>query len=243
MTLKSDIEAGHGKRMAGAFFGRKKTNPLKRSQIRLFETLFPRLNLDISKPAPADIHQLFDMKVDKVVLEIGFGGGEHLVERAKEQPNTGFIGCEPFINGMGKVLSAISDNQLENIRVFDEDATWLLDWLPANSIDLIYLLYPDPWPKKRHWKRRFVNPANLNRFSKVLKAGCEFRFASDIEHYVNWTLRHCARSGILEWQARSCDDWIKPWEGWQSTRYERKAFREGRTPAYLTFDNLGKLKA
>lgn len=221
--------------MAGAFYGRRKTKPLKRSQVVLFDELLPRLRLDLSEPSPFELGDLFFHDVNRIVLEIGFGGGEHMVQRASEQREDGFIGCEPFINGMGKALSLIDEYQLNNIRLYDEDATWLLDWLPENSINMIYLLYPDPWPKKRHWKRRFASAANLERFVRVLKAGGEFRFASDIDHYVNWTLNLCHENDGLEWQAQSSKDWATPWQGWKSTRYENKAIREGRIPAYLTF--------
>ncbi len=222
-------------RRAGAFFGRRKTKPLKHAQTKLFEKLLPRLKLDLSEPAPENLQELFNCNVNRIILEIGFGGGEHLVQRCGEQGETGFIGCEPFINGMGKALSAIDKNKVANIRLFDEDATWLLDWLPADSIDIIYLLYPDPWPKKRHWKRRFVNSDNLERFARVLKSDGEFRFASDIAHYVNWALNHIHHNNAFVWPARNSKHWITPWSGWKSTRYEKKAIREGRDPAYLTF--------
>lgn len=229
----------HGRqRRAGAFYGRRKAKPLKHSQSVLFENLLPLLKLDLSEPAPENLQELFESNVNKIVLEIGFGGGEHLVQRCGEQPETGFIGCEPFINGMGMALSAIDRNQVANIRLFDEDATWLLDWLPADSIDIVYLLYPDPWPKKRHWKRRFVNADNLDRFARVLKIGGEFRFASDIAHYVNWAINHAHRNKAFVWPAQNRKDWITPWTGWKSTRYENKAIREGRDPAYLTFVRL-----
>ena len=116
------------------------------------------------------------------------------------------------------------------------DATQLLDWLPDASIARIDLLYPpDPWPKKKHWKRRFVNPANLDRFARVLRPGGQFRFASDIDHYVTWTLLECRRHAAFEWMARSAVDWTRAYDGWQGTRYEAKALREGREPAYLAF--------
>src|SRR5690606_14394769 len=111
----------------------------------------------------------------------------------------------------------------------------LLDWLPARSLDSIDLLYPDPWPKKRHWKRRFVSPENLDRFARVLKPGGSFRFASDIDSYVNWTLLHLRDHDAFEWQASSAKDWRNPYPGWPGTRYEAKAIREGRQAAYLTF--------
>ncbi|RUW28486.1 tRNA (guanine(46)-N(7))-methyltransferase TrmB, partial [Mesorhizobium sp. M1E.F.Ca.ET.041.01.1.1] len=177
----------------------------------------------------------FKAKVSALQLEIGFGGGEHLLHRATEAPATGFIGVEPFVNGMAKMMTALGKAPLANLRVYDDDATRLLDWLPPASLDGIDLLYPDPWPKKKHWKRRFVSPANLDRFARVLKAGGRFRFASDIDSYVNWTLLACRANGNFAWQANEAADWHTPYEGWPGTRYEAKAIREGRRPAYLTF--------
>jgi len=222
-------------RRAGAFFGRRKAKALKHSQIVLFESLLPRLRLDLSEPAPENLDQLFEIDVEKIILEIGFGGGEHLVQRCVEQSDSGFIGCEPFINGMGMALTEIDSRNISNIRLFDEDATRLLDWLPSNSIDIIYLLYPDPWPKKRHWKRRFVNSDNLLRFARILKSGGEFRFASDIAHYVDWTVDLVDRNLDFHRSAEKISDCIEPWQGWKSTRYEKKAIREGRSSTYLTF--------
>ena len=184
---------------------------------------------------PADLKSVFKKDVSALQLEIGFGGGEHLLHRATESPATGFIGVEPFVNGMAKMMMALAKAPLANLRVYDDDATRLLDWLPPTSLDGIDLLYPDPWPKKKHWKRRFVGPANLGRFARVLKPGGRFRFASDIDSYVNWTLLACRNHGDFEWQAREATDWHRPYEGWPGTRYEAKAIREGRRPAYLTF--------
>jgi tRNA (guanine-N7-)-methyltransferase len=125
-------------------------------------------------------------------------------------PETGFIGVEPFVNGMAKMMMAVQATRLANLRVHDDDATRLLDWLPPASLDGIDLLYPDPWPKKKHWKRRFVSPVNLDRFARVLKPGSKFRFASDIDTYVNWTLLHCRAHGAFAWQARNAADWHRP---------------------------------
>jgi len=235
MNSRSGNNSSHPIRVAGAFFGRRKTRRLKPSQELLIKELLPQLKLDISQPVPADLGQLFGRTPEKIVLEIGFGSGEHLIQRAGERPDNAFLGCEPFINGLGSALSSINHNNLTNIRLYDEDATGLLDWLPDASIDLVYLLYPDPWPKKRHWKRRFVNMENLERIARILKPASEFRFSSDIDHYVNWTLIRCRNCGLFDWQANSTRDWKTPWTGWKSTRYEKKALREGRTPAYLTF--------
>jgi len=136
---------------------------------------------------------------------------------------------------MAKLLAEVEARGLRNIRLYDDDATALLDWLPVACLDQIDLLYPDPWPKKKHWKRRFVSQANLARFHRVLKPGGLFCFASDIDTYVNWTLIHCHDHGGFEWTARNAADWKTPFAGWPGTRYEAKARREGRGSAYLTF--------
>ena len=222
----------------GAFFGRRKGKALRAAQAGRLANLLPRLALDPQGPAPAHASDLFPSPVSDVTLEIGFGGGEHLVHRAGEAPGTGFIGVEPFVNGMAKALTAIEGRGLENIRLYDDDAIDLLDWLPEGSIDRAYLLYPDPWPKKRHWKRRFVGPENLDRLARVLKPGTEFRFASDIDTYVDWTLRHLRAHPCFEWTGECAADWREPWTGWPGTRYEAKALREGRRGYYLTFRRI-----
>ncbi|SSC65576.1 tRNA (guanosine(46)-N7)-methyltransferase TrmB [Ciceribacter selenitireducens] len=228
-------EAERRTRSTEAFFGRRKGKPLRDQQVERMETLLPALKIDLASPAPVDIKSLFPFAVEKVRLEIGFGGGEHLVHRARTNPETGFIGVEPFVNSMAKLLAVVEAEGLNNIRVHDDDATQLLDWLPDGSIDQIDLLYPDPWPKKKHWKRRFVSQVNLERFHRVLKPGGLFCFASDIDTYLNWTLQHCSRHGGFQWTARNAADWRTPFSGWPGTRYEAKAKREGRASAYLTF--------
>ncbi|KAB2656966.1 tRNA (guanosine(46)-N7)-methyltransferase TrmB [Brucella tritici] len=228
-------EESHPLRGAGNFFGRRHGKPLRNHQKNLFEDLLPRLKIDVEKSAPQDLCTLFEAKVDAVRLEIGFGGGEHLHHETGRYPQTGFIGVEPFVNGMAKMLAALDGEPRSNLRLYDEDATAVLDWLPDASLSGIDLFYPDPWHKRRHWKRRFVSDANLDRFARVLKPGAKFRFASDIEHYVNWTLQHCRRHPAFDWQAEGSSDWNDAYEGWPGTRYEAKAFREGRRAAYLTF--------
>ncbi len=227
------IESGRPDR--GALYGRRKGKPLRAGQSARLETLFPKLKLDLSQPAPADVAALFSGRVEAVRIEIGFGGGEHLVAEAQRYPDLGFIGVEPFLNGMAKALVAIDELGLTNIRLYDNDAAHVLDWLPLASLVRADLLYPDPWPKKRQWKRRFVSDANLARLTRVIRPGGEFRFASDIDTYVDWTLQHTRRSRDLSWTAERADDWRLPWPNWQSTRYEQKAIREGRIPAYLIF--------
>lgn len=225
----------HPTRATEAFFGRRKGKQLRERQAEHLASLLPALKLDLQRQAPADIRELYPVPVGEVRLEIGFGGGEHLVHRAVESPATGFIGVEPFVNSMAKLLARVDELELKNIRLFDDDATQVLDWLPEGSLDRIDLLYPDPWPKRKHWKRRFVSQVNLQRFHRVLKPGGLFQFASDIDTYVNWTLIHCRDHGGFEWTAEQSSDWLTPFAGWPGTRYEAKARREGRSSAYLTF--------
>jgi tRNA (guanine-N7-)-methyltransferase len=222
-------------RASEAFFGRRRGKTIRPAQSVALESGLARYGLDLSGAAPIDVRRLFNTPVGAVRLEIGFGGGEHLLYRASSAPDSGFIGAEPFVNGMAKMMMALEREPLANIKVFDEDATRLLDWLPTASLDGIDLLYPDPWPKKKHWKRRFVSKVNLDRFARVLKQGAQFRFASDIGTYVNWTLLHCRAHAAFEWQAARAADWRQPYEGWPGTRYEAKAILEGRPPAYLIF--------
>ncbi len=229
------IDETHPVRAAGNFFGRRHGKPLRTHQSDLFEGLLPRLKLDLETPAPEDLCSLFRAPAEAVRMEIGFGGGEHLFHETDRYSNVGFIGVEPFINGMAKMLAALDREPRENLRLDDEDATAVLDWLPDASLAGVDLFYPDPWHKRRHWKRRFVSDANLDRFARVLKPGGKFRFASDIEHYVNWTLQHCRRHDAFDWQAEGPSDWNDAYDGWPGTRYEAKAFREGRRAAYLTF--------
>ncbi len=158
-------------RASEAFFGRRRGKSLRPNQAAALEKALPLYLLDLEQPAPADLRTLFDAPVDEVRLEIGFGGGEHLLHEAARLPDTGFIGVEPFVNGMAKLVAALDAAPRDNLRLYDDDATRLLDWLPAASLSGIDLLYPDPWPKKKHWKRRFVGASNLDRFARVLKPG------------------------------------------------------------------------
>ena len=219
----------------GAFFGRRKGPPLRARQAGLLKTLLPRLALKLDAPTPDNLATLFPVPVDEVRLEIGFGGAEHLIAQAQANPRSGFIGAEPFLNGMAKALMAIDETKLTNIRLHYADATQLIDWLPAGSLARIDLLYPDPWPKRRHWKRRFVNDESVAKFARILRSGGAFHFASDWANYADWTLRRFLRSGDFTWTAECADDWRKPWPGFLQTRYESKAIREERMPCYLVF--------
>ena len=186
-----------------------------------------------------DLADLFDPRADEIRLEIGFGGGEHLIAEACAFANVAFIGCEPYVNGMAKILTQIEARNIGNVRLFAGDATELLAWLPPHSLSRIDMMYPDPWPKRRHWKRRFVQDATVNAMARVLKPDGEFRFVSDIDDYCAWTLAHLARSPDFVWTAERADDWRLPWADYTMTRYGRKAEREGRNAAYLRFRKKG----
>jgi len=222
-------------RRSEAFFGRRKSKGLSPKAEQRFEEIFPKLRVNPKSPPIQSTQDLFVHSPEQVILEIGFGGGEHLLHQATTNPANGYIGVEPFVNSMSKVLRAVEEQNVSNIRLYDEDAVEILDWLPEASIDRIDLLYPDPWPKIRHWKRRFVNAKNLDRFAHVLKPGGMFHFASDIDTYINWTLQHCDAHAAFEWLANNARDWHSPYKSWIRTRYEAKAIREGRTPCYLRF--------
>ncbi len=216
-------------------YGRRRGKPLSPRRVGLMATDFQSLVIDIERPSPRDLADLFPHAPSEVSLEIGFGGGEHLVAGAAAAPVAGFIGVEPYLNGMASAVAAIHDAGLANIRLFDGEASRLLDWLPPASLAAVDLLYPDPWPKKRHWKRRFVSAGNLDRLARALKAGGLFRFASDIPSYVEWTLVHMLRHPAFAWTAERVGDWREPFPDWPGTRYEAKALAAGRAPTYLTF--------
>lgn len=220
------------------FYGRFKGKSLRPSQQAYLDEDLARLS-----PGPVDWdvnpeRQNIDLSAlfgDRDVwLEIGFGGGEHMVHQAVTNPDVGIIGCEPYINGVAMLLGKIRDSGAQNIAVHPGDVRDMFDVLPAGSISRAFLLYPDPWPKKRHHRRRFVTPEHLEPLSKVLKKGAIFRVATDIPDYVRQTLEQVPRHGF-EWLAERPADWREPWNDWISTRYEEKALREGRRPHYLTF--------
>jgi tRNA (guanine-N7-)-methyltransferase len=215
-----------------AFFGRRKGKALRPGQSARIEGVLPRLRLPEGEIA--DLSTLFARPMTAVRLEIGFGGGEHLLHRMRESPDVGFIGVEPFVNGMAKFLSQIEREGLDNIRLWDGDAALMLPRLPAGSLDAVDLLYPDPWPKRRQRKRRFVSERTLELLARALRPGGRFRFASDIDDYVGWTLSRLLASADFDWTDTRADDWRQPYPGWVRTRYEAKAVAAGRVPSYLT---------
>jgi tRNA (guanine-N7-)-methyltransferase len=206
------------------FYGRRRGKTLRRHHLQLTEELLPAIRVDLENPLPDG----------EVWLEIGFGGGEHLAHQAATLPHVNFLGAEPFRNGVAKLLAHIEERAITNIRVHDDDVRYLLEKLPASSLTRILVLYPDPWPKKRHHERRIVNAETLKQFHALLKPDGIFLFASDIAEYVEWTLRECAEHGGFVVRRDSTE----PYDNWFQTRYEAKAKREGRTTRYLTFERI-----
>ena len=217
------------------FYGRRKGRPLRKGQQHLIDTLLPRVAIELPASGKLDPRALFPHRPDQVWLEIGFGGGEHLAEQARAHPEAGLIGCEVFLNGIATLLSQVSSSGLANVRIYPEDARDLLDALPDGSLDRAFLLFPDPWPKRRHADRRFIQPANLDLLARLMKPGAEFRVASDDPTYIGWALAHLARHPAFAWTAQGPADWRARTADWPGTRYESKALREGRPPIFLRF--------
>ena len=219
-------------------YGRRSGHKLRPHQQETLGSLLPRLSVPLAPQGHLDLTTLFDKPKSALWLEIGFGGGEHLFEQARANPNIGFIGCEPFINGVAKLLVNIQRENIENIRIHADDALVLLAQLPPDSIDRLFTLFPDPWPKKRHHKRRLINEGSLTEFQRVLKPKGEWRFATDIPDYCRWTLAHIYHHRGFRWLANSPSDWRLRPADWPGTRYEAKARREGRVPVYLRFQAI-----
>jgi tRNA (guanine-N7-)-methyltransferase len=216
------------------FHGRRKGRRLRAGQQRLLGDLLPRLAVALPETGELDLAQLFPA-AEAVWLEIGFGAGEHLAWQAEHHPEVGFLGAEVFQNGVARLLAHASERGLANLRVFPEDARALLEALPAGSIGRAFLLFPDPWPKQRHAKRRFVGRANLDRLARVLRPGAELRMASDDPGQIRWMLEQVLAHPAFEWLAAGPGDWRERPADWPATRYEEKALAEGRRAAYFRF--------
>jgi tRNA (guanine-N7-)-methyltransferase len=216
-------------------YGRRRGRAPSARQAALWRDVLPRVALDLSHPPPARPGDLFAPPVEEVWLEIGFGGGEHLLWQARHNPGVGLIGCEPFQDGVIKVLSAIEEERLGNVRLYADDARLLLRWLPGASIARTFILFPDPWPKKRHHKRRLVSAATLGELARVMRPGAELRIATDDGEYVRWMLLALGEQRNFSWAAAGPADWRERPSDWPPTRYEQKALREGRRCTYFRF--------
>jgi tRNA (guanine-N7-)-methyltransferase len=215
--------------------GRRVGRPLTASQTSLLATDLPALRLDLSQPAPPSLGTLFSVPVDDIWLEIGFGAGGHLLWQAEANPQIGFMGCEPFLNGVFKAVRGVRQAGLRNVRLYDDDARQLLDWLPDGCLGRVFVLFPDPWPKKRHHKRRLLRPGGLAKLARVMRPGAELRFATDIEDYARMVLEGIgasadfrSRPGLLA--ARPAD--------WPLTRYAEKALAAGRECRFFVFERI-----
>ncbi|MEE9139970.1 MAG: tRNA (guanosine(46)-N7)-methyltransferase TrmB [Alphaproteobacteria bacterium] len=216
--------------------GSRRGRPLRPGQRALLGELLPRLA--IAPPAAGerlDPGALFAEPKRDVWLEIGFGSGEHLAWQARARPDVGMIGCEFFVNGVARLLAHVRDDGLANLRVFVDDARLLLEALPEASIGRAFLLFPDPWPKKRHHKRRFISPETLELLAAALEDGAELRLASDDGPYVRWILERTLTHAAFDWLAETAQDWRERPGDWPETRYEAKARRCGRACYYLRF--------
>ncbi len=227
-SLHGDVER--------VLFGRRKGRPLRSGQQALVDRLLPEIEI---APPPAgttvDPRRLFDFPPTAVWLEVGFGAGEHLAAQARAATSTGMIGCEPFLNGVARLLAAVDRDGLVNIRIFRDDARLLLATLATASIQRAFVLFPDPWPKSRHHKRRFISRDNIIRLARVLDDGAELRIATDDPGYQAWVLEHMLACDDFEWTAGRASDWRLRPADWPVTRYESKATASGRRCAFFRF--------
>jgi tRNA (guanine-N7-)-methyltransferase len=218
-------------------FGRRRGRSLSQRQQRLLHSLLPSLALNLDRPAPADVCVLFH-KVTEVWIEIGFGAGEHLIWQAEHHPHVGIIGCEPFQDGIVKVLSAIEQRVLENIRLYTDDARAVLRWLPKASIARAFILFPDPWPKKRQQKRRLISSAIFRLLAHVMRPGAQLKIATDVDGYARAILLAARLEADFAWTAQRPQDWRARPKDWPVTRYELKALGQRRRCYYLTFERI-----
>jgi tRNA (guanine-N7-)-methyltransferase len=211
-------------------FGRRKGRSLRTHAQELVAELLPQLLIFTSSPPPITTSQTY--------LEIGFGGGEHLAHIATLHPAIHMIGCEPYVNGISGLLKKIEKDDLKNIRIYTDDVRELLEKMPDHSLDRVYILYPDPWPKARHHKRRLIGKPLLDLLARVMKPNAELRIATDWDDYATWILEQLLPHPAFTWQAEKASDWNTPWDEWIPTRYEQKAKREGRGSVYYRFNRL-----
>jgi tRNA (guanine-N7-)-methyltransferase len=217
-------------------YGRRRGRAPSARQAALWREVLPRVALPAEPTMLTSLEALFEPPMREVWLEIGFGGGEHLIWQARTNPGIGFIGCEPFQDGIVKALTAIEEEGLGNIRLYADDARPLLRLLPKASIGRAFILFPDPWPKKRHHKRRLISEATLAELARILRPGAELRIATDIGEHARWILLAVKAQASLRWAAAAPTDWRQRPPDWPETRYEAKALRAGRRCYYFRFN-------
>lgn len=215
-----------------ASYGRRRGRRLKAGKQSLMDELLPELAIVLPDSGTLTLSTLFP-NAKAVWLEIGFGGGEHLVYQAAQHRDAGVIGCEPYINGIAELLKNIGRHKLKNVRIYPGDARLLIEKLPDACLDKVFILYPDPWPKARHHKRRVVAKEFLDSLARVMKPGAELRLATDHEDYATWMLERLLTHSAFKWTAKTCDDWLKAPAEWITTKYEQK--RLAGMPTYLNF--------
>lgn len=235
VLILSKIYAISPDKRSFGLFGRSKGKTLSSAQRRRIENLLPTLTIATGVVDPSAIWP--DSK--HIWVEIGIGGGEHFVQQASKNPGNHLIGFEPFQNGMAKALGSVERLELSNVSLEMDDARLTLQRFVDHSLDRVFILYPDPWPKRKHWKRRLITPEFVKELSRLIKPGGEVRFVSDIAHYQQWALSHFLQQDDFEWTANTCHDWQQTPKDHSTTKYEQKAFREKRQPAYLHFIRKG----
>jgi tRNA (guanine-N7-)-methyltransferase len=216
-------------------YGRSRGKALRAGQERLLAEALPRFSI---APQALAAGQAFSSPPREVWLEIGFGAGEHLIDQAKANPDVGVVGCEPFLNGVVAALAGLERERLTNVRLRRGDAQAVVEAAPNGFFARVFILYPDPWPKRRHHKRRVVAEAMIEALARVMRSGAELRFVTDVDDYAGWTLKRFLASPHFRGSANRADDWRRPWPGWRPTRYEAKARNQGRGSVYLTFARL-----
>jgi tRNA (guanine-N7-)-methyltransferase len=216
-------------------YGRSRGKALRTGQQRLLAEALPLFSIE---PQALAGGHAFASPPREAWLEIGFGAGEHLIEQAKANRDVGIVGCEPFLNGVATALTGLKRERLSNVRLRLGDAQAVIEAAPSAFFSRVFMLYPDPWPKRRHHRRRVVAPGMIEALARVMSGGAELRFATDIDDYAGWTLARFLASPHFRWAASRADDWRRPWSEWRPTRYEAKARAEGRGVVYLTFVRL-----
>jgi tRNA (guanine-N7-)-methyltransferase len=214
-------------------YGRRRGRPLRPGQRVLTDQLLPRLAFGPSETGDLDPGALFADRPRSIWVEIGFGAGEHLALQAERHPDDGFIGCEVFQNGVAKLLGEVERRRLGNIRLFIDDARLLIAALPEASVERVFILFPDPWPKQRHKKRRIVSRETLDGLARIMTDGGELRLATDDRAYLSWMLERVSGHPAFAWLARRPGDWRERPSDWPPTRYEEKARAAGRSPVFL----------